>query len=328
MTSIHDVAREAGVAISTVSKVLNHYPNVSSETRERVEEAIRKLHFVPNAAASALSSKQAARIALIINPGETGVTDEINMQYLAGAFRGAQELGLDVVTVFSPLAEQRSLSEMIQYFGTQSIAGLVIFNLNRQQTTLRELIRSGEFRTVTVDAPVVDRHASSVSVDNAQAQYDVAERIYDPARTKKVLYIAGDKSGYVSSQRLEGIRRLADERGFALTVRMGEFSQKKAREITGECALVHDAVVCASDMMAIGAMRRLIEMDIFRPVCGFDGLSLMGYAGKQMYTVRQDFDGIACAAVTELHRLMNGGEGQQILVPYEIVRMTYEDVIR
>ena len=43
MTSIRDVAREAGVAISTVSKVLNHYPNVSPETRNRVEEAVRKL---------------------------------------------------------------------------------------------------------------------------------------------------------------------------------------------------------------------------------------------------------------------------------------------
>lgn len=47
-------------------------------------------------------------------------------------------------------------------------------------------------------------------------------------------------------------------------------------------------VVCASDLMAIGAMNALIDMDIFRPVCGFDGITLMGYVGKQMNTIRQD----------------------------------------
>ncbi|WP_130837591.1 LacI family DNA-binding transcriptional regulator [Lachnoclostridium sp. Marseille-P6806] len=328
MTSIRDVAREAGVAISTVSKVVNRYPNVSEETRSRVEAAIQKLHFVPNAAASALSSKQAARVALIISPGEGGVMDEINMQYLSGAFRSARELGLDVITVFAPMAEKQSVPEMIQYFRTQSIAGLVIFNLNREQTTLRGLIQSEEFRAAVVDAPIVNAHSSCVSVDNEQAQYDVADRLCGEGVMRRILYIAGSADGYITEERLAGMRRLARERNLVLTEKEGGFSQKRAREITGEYAADHDAVVCASDIMAIGAMRRLMEMDIFRPVCGFDGLSLMGYAGKQMYTVRQDFDGIACAAVAEVHRLMNGGEGRQIVMPHEIVRMTYEDVIR
>lgn len=83
MTSIRDVAREAGVAISTVSKVLNNYPNVSQETKDKVEDAVRKLHFVPNAAASTLSSKQPDRVAVIINSSETSrLRDEINMQYI------------------------------------------------------------------------------------------------------------------------------------------------------------------------------------------------------------------------------------------------------
>ena len=62
MASIRDVARRAGVAISTVSKVLNGYPNVSEETREKVNEAIQALNFTPNSIASALSSKRAGRV--------------------------------------------------------------------------------------------------------------------------------------------------------------------------------------------------------------------------------------------------------------------------
>ena len=63
MVSIKDVARHAGVAISTVSKVLNNYPNVSEDTREKVNGAIRELGYVPNAVAAALSSKRSARVA-------------------------------------------------------------------------------------------------------------------------------------------------------------------------------------------------------------------------------------------------------------------------
>ena len=71
MVSIKDVAREAGVAISTVSKVLNNYPNVSDDTRKKVYEVVDRLGFVPNSVAAALSSKKSGRIALLFVVGFT-----------------------------------------------------------------------------------------------------------------------------------------------------------------------------------------------------------------------------------------------------------------
>lgn len=112
-----------------------------------------------------------------------------------------------------------------------------------------------------------------------------------------------------------------------LLIRNGEFSELRARNITFQNAKNKDVIVCASDLMAIGAMRALMELDIFRPVCGFDGITLMGYAGKQMNTVRQDFAGISAAAVEELYRLQNGGEGRHKVLDYQIVRMQYMDII-
>lgn len=88
-----------------------------------------------------------------------------------------------------------------------------------------------------------------------------------------------------------------------------------------------DCVVCASDIMAIGAMKALIDMDIFRPVCGFDGIILMGYAGKQMNTVRQDFAKISEEGLMELNRLMSGEKGRKVAVKHELVRIKYEDII-
>ncbi|MDE7287217.1 MAG: LacI family transcriptional regulator, partial [Lachnospiraceae bacterium] len=85
MVSIKDVAKHAGVAISTVSKVLNNYPNVSEETKIKVNKAVEELNFVPNSVAAALSSKKAGRVALFVNlNAQTQAIDEIDMQYIQG----------------------------------------------------------------------------------------------------------------------------------------------------------------------------------------------------------------------------------------------------
>ena len=96
MPSIKDVAKHAGVAISTVSKVLNHYPNISEETKKKVNQAIEELGFVPNSIAAALSSKQSGRIALLMNlTTQTQAIDEIGMQYMSGAIWQAEKLKMD-----------------------------------------------------------------------------------------------------------------------------------------------------------------------------------------------------------------------------------------
>ena len=97
MTSIKDVAKHAGVAISTVSKVLNNYPNISEATRKKVNKAVEELNFVPNSIAAALSSKNAGRVALMIDLNvTTQAIDEIAMRYVSGALTKAMELNLDV----------------------------------------------------------------------------------------------------------------------------------------------------------------------------------------------------------------------------------------
>lgn len=328
MVSIKDVARHAGVAISTVSKVLNNYPNVSEETKKKVNEAVEELNFLPNSVAAALSSKQAGRMALLVNLNtRTQAIDEIGMRYISGAINRAAELGLDVNTFFLSMFQDMSQEEAIRYLRSQSIHGIIIYGLSKNDTMLQGLLQSQTFKGVAVDAPIVNESTSCVSIDQEKAQYDVARKTIVDNKCKSVLYIAGKENGYVTEARLRGIRKLAEEMDLELLVREGDFSERKAREITFQDAREKDVVVCASDLMAIGAMRALMEMDIFRPVCGFDGITLMGYAGKQMNTVRQGFAEISAAAVEELHYLMNGGEGRKKTTDYDIIRLQYLDII-
>lgn len=328
MVSIKDVAKQAGVAISTVSKVLNGYPNVSEETKKKVNQAVEELNFVPNSVAAALSSKQSGRVALLLNLGNVAqAVDEIYMQYIAGTIGRAVELNLDVITIFDSMLKNKSLEEVVRYLRSQSITGLIIFGMSKDDRVLQRLIDAQIFKIVTVDAPLVNACSSAVWIDQAAAQYDVAKKTVSENTGKRILYLAGKKNGYVTAERLKGMQRLAEEEGLTLFVRNGEFSESQARNLTLRYAKKKDIVVCASDLMAIGAMRALMDMDIFRPVCGFDGITLMGYAGKQMNTVKQDFRRIASEAVEELKRLLDGGEGRQIILDYELVRMKYEDVL-
>ena len=328
MVSIKDVAKEAGVAISTVSKVLNNYPNVSESTKKKVMDVVDRLGFVPNAVAASLSSKRTGRVALLITLKlDTQASDEISMQYISGAVHRAKELQLDVITVFTSMIEDMTVDEVTSYFESQGIKGIIVYGLTTKDKVVHKLIGSGHFKMVVIDAPMVNESTSSVSINNEQAQYDVAKKTITENKCKKVLYISGDENGYITADRLAGIKRLCSEKKLKLTVRSGKFSELKARQLAFKYAKNTDCVVCASDMMAIGAMKALIEMDIFRPVCGFDGIILMGYVGKQMNTVKQDFVKISEAALDELNRLMQGEKGRKVTIPHTLVRMKYEDII-
>lgn len=328
MVSIKDVARKAGVATSTVSKVLNNYPNISESTRNKVNEAIRELNFVPNAVASALSSKQSGRVAILMNQSiQTAAIDEIDMQYLTGAIVKAKELGLDVITIFFSMFEDKNVDEISVYLKSQNITGLVIFGLSKEDKCIIELISRGDFKCVLVDAPLVNANASCVWVDQAMAQYQVALEVLKRDEVESVLYIRGKDNGFVTSLREDGIKKLCEEKGLRLKIESGDFSEKKARDITLKLGEEYDMIVCASDLMAIGAMKALTEMDIFRPVCGFDGITLMGYVGKQMFTVKQDFRNIAINAVEEINNLLHGSEGREVITKHEIVRLQYLDII-
>lgn len=328
MVSIKDVAKRAGVAISTVSKVLNGYPNVSEETRQRVNKAVEELNFVPNSVAAALSSKQAGRVALLINSNmKTNAIDEIDMQYISGALNKAMELNLDVITLFFFMFQNKTADEVARYLQSQSITGIIIYGMSKEDKVLHRLISTGKFKCVVIDAPFVNVSTSCIGVDHRRAQYEVAAKTVMENNCKRILYIAGNRNGYVTDERIRGMEDLVKEKNLTMLVRNGEFSELQARNITLKYAKNKDIVVCASDLMAIGAMKALIQMDIFRPVCGFDGIILMGYVGKQMNTVRQDFASISESAMEELQELMNGGYGRNIVMKHSLVRMKYEDII-
>ena len=328
VVSINDVAEKAGVAVSTVSKVLNNYPNVSEATRTKVMNAVNELNYVPNLIASALSSKNNRRVALIIFiNNQRQAIDEINMQYLFGAFDRAKELNIEVVPIFSNLIENMDEQELIRYFRSQSINGIIIYSLSKEHHEFLKLIDRKEFNVVVVDAPIHNEKTSSVMVDHFNGQYDVAKKTISEIDCRNVLYIAGGREGFVTEMRLGGIMKLRDEMGFDLEIEYCDFSEKEAYKIVLEKGDNYDVIVCASDLMAIGAVNALKKLDVFHIVCGYDGITLLGYIPFLMNTVKQDFFNVSQMAIDEMNRLLEGEAGRNVVADYEITVVRYEEVI-
>ena len=321
MVSIKDVAKHAGVAISTVSKVLNNYPNISEATRKKVNAAVEELNFVPNSVAAALSSKNAGRVALMIDLNvTTQAIDEMAMRYISGAITKAMELNLDVITLFVFMFKDKTTEELIRYLRSQSITGIIIYGADEDDQMFQELIASEMFKCVLIDEAYAGENISSVTIDHKKAQYEVAKVLLEETQAKKILYICGDEDCYVTRTRMDGMEELAEEIGVDLIVKFADFSESKAREIVLQYGEEADAVVCASDLMAIGAKTAMKKMQIERPICGFDGISLMEYAGQGIYTIGQNFSEISAIAMEELQRLMTGAAGRMVEVEYSLIK--------
>ena len=217
VVTISDVAKKAGVAISTVSKVLNNYEKVSEATREKVLKAAQELNYVPNSIASALSSKKYQCIALYvyINNKRQSI-DELNMSYLFGSFEKANELGIKAITIFSSTVADYSKNELVRYLQSMETTALVVFGLNKDDKVIHEIIDEQLFNVVVVDAPITNDRTSSVSVDHMMAQYEVAKRLIAKEECKKILYLAGRKDGYVTDERLAGMMKLQNELHFEM----------------------------------------------------------------------------------------------------------------
>lgn len=330
MISINDVAKRAGVAKSTVSKVLNNYSLVSDETRMKVEKAVKELGYVPNSVAISLSKKEFNRVGLIVDIRHNSqYVDEINMQYLTGAFEKAKEYHIEVVTFFSSQFDDMNYKQVTAYLKSQRINCLIIYNLSIENKNIYKIIEKQEFYCALVDSCIINDKTSSVSIDHCCAQYDVAKKtLNEHDYINRVLYIAGGEGGYITNQRLAAMKKLQEEYNFELLIRYGDFNEYKAREITIKNAKKINAIVCASDLMAIGAVFALTELDIYRPVCGFDGIRLMGYTKIAMNTVKQNFNQKSKRAFDELKTLLYGGKGQYVEIPYEVCKIDYMDVIQ
>ncbi len=164
-------------------------------------------------------------------------------------------------------------------------------------------------------------------VNHYQGQYDVINAVYQQTKFKNMLYIAGKENGYITILRTEAAKDFCFDQDIKITIKDGNFNEFLAYEIAKNDAYKYDAIICASDLMAIGVKRALKEKNLNIPIAGFDGISLMGYVADDILTVKQDFYEISQIAFQKIVNLVTGVEEPSLtFVPYEVTKINRDDL--
>jgi LacI family transcriptional regulator len=290
MATISDVAAQAGVAVSTVSRVLNESPKVSETTRARVLAAIEQLDYRPNPLARGLSRGRCQTLGVVV-PFFTHASAVERLRGVVAALDGSR---YDVVlfNVESPLHRDEHFATLTR---RDRADGLLVLSLPPPPDDLARLARAG-VPVVLVDAWGTD--VPMVVTDDVEGGR-IATRHLLALGHERVAFIGDDPDnafGFASSpQREHGYRDVLDDAGIPLRpelVRYGPHDRTVAQRLTEQLLARREpptAIFASSDVQATGVLAAARTAGLRVPedlsVVGFDDIEISAYAG--LTTVRQ-----------------------------------------
>lgn len=294
MITIRDIAKLAGVSITQVSRALNGHKDVSEETRQKVIRIAKENNYVPNLAAKKLATKNDNSICLIIVGFEKrDMNNNMLMEIMGGVFNGATERDYEVVLYLysEKLSNKKSY---IDFCKERGVSGTIICGIKRDDEQFKELVKS-DFPTVVVDIPYITEHVGSVVVDNEKYSYLAVKSLIDEGNTN-IGFINGEEHASVSIERKQGYISALEDHDIKFDENLvgnGEFTRSIAFDVAEQ--LINkgvDAIFCASDLMAIGALDAAKKMNLKVPedisIFGFDGIDIIRYTSPPISTVYQD----------------------------------------
>jgi len=320
--TIIDVAREAGVSIATVSRVVNQTATVKEETRVRVQEAIERLGYRPNLLARRLPAGQPDRvIGLVIPEIHNPVFPEIAQAVEHEARRRGYQVMLcqtdDQWTIemsYTQLLIDRKVAGIIYVSGS--------FSHIRGTLEGYRLAEAAGIPYVFVNSRARDTGVPVLASDEREAGRLQARFMVDRGH-RHLVFFGGSPGYYVTRDRIQGIRDVLKDYGPAVTLekKLGSFRAEQARHAARELLTMRPlptGVICASDLLAMVFMREARSMGIGVPddlsVIGFDGIQLGEYTWPPLTTVAQPLKQIGMWAVrTVLGEPFRGKLGLTVL---------------
>ena len=292
-STIYDVAKHAGVSITTVSRMLNTPDKVNAVTREKVVAAIDMLEFVPKAEARARAMQRTGRIG-VITPFFTAPSFIQRLRGIAATL-SPKNYELVIYTVDSSNHLQGYLSSLPL---TGNLDGLIILSLPVGDIEVRRLIDHG-LPTVLIEYP--HPKLNCVEIDDVEGGYMATTYLLGKGH-RRVAFLGDtdlpEYSIHPVSLRLSGFRRALKEARIKLPdmfVRLAPYTQEQTRQVANELLNLPNpptAIFAATDFQALGVLKAARQLDIKVPeqlaVIGFDDLDMAEYA--DLTTISQHLD--------------------------------------
>lgn len=303
----YDVARIAGVSQSAVSRCFAPNASIAPAKRELILKVASEIGYRPNALAQALISKRTNIVAVLIS----NLTNLYYPEVLSGLTTALENRDIRVL-LFNLVAE-RAVDDVIDQVWRHSVDGVIA----AARLSELQLAQFAEHRipVVMYNRMATGPNAASVRCDSTGGERDLVERLIASGHRHFGL-IAGPEDSYVGEERrLAALAALADAGIAAPPEVRGDFSYESGRRGMLELASgkrKFDAVICASDLMAIGAMDAArIELGRKVPdelsIVGFDGSGPAAWASYALTTVRQPVERMTEAAVAMLMERIEDG---------------------
>ncbi|MFC5528218.1 LacI family DNA-binding transcriptional regulator [Cohnella yongneupensis] len=297
MATIKDIAKKAGVSVTTVSRALNGYDDVSEETRKKIQKTASELSYSPNAVARSLVSKKTRTIGLIISDiNRAGAKDAFAYEVLCGINDRTGELNYDLL-LFSTNPSKQMEKSYTALCRERNVEGAIMSGLRIDDPYLQEVIEQNAFPCVLIDIPKAGENVAHITSDNRLGATKAVRHLLEGGH-RHIAMINGHDQAFVSMERLSGFKDALVEFGLpedTNPVYDGKFSEDGGAEAMYQILLQHPevtAVFCASDLMALGAMRTLERMNRNVPgdisIVGFDDINIAAYCSPKLTTVRQD----------------------------------------
>jgi DNA-binding LacI/PurR family transcriptional regulator len=332
MPSISDVAKLAGVSVTTVSRVINNSAHpVNQETRERVLKVAQELNFVPNALARALVSDSTHMIGVLVG--------DASDPYFATILRGisvmAREEGYLTMICNSDRLPEVELS-YVQMMSNYHVDGILFTGGGLTDSSyiqeMRNLLADLQGRGVPVVLLGTHRFsAPQISIDNIQAAMDMTEYLISLGH-KRIGFINGPDVLTTSALRLEGYCKALEKYGIPYDpgiVVSSEFTYEdgqRATDLILSCPEMPTAIFGSNDLTAIGCLSRLRERGIQVPeeisVAGFDDISAARYVNPPLTTIHVPMWDLGAAGMHHLLKLINKEEQaiqETLLLPYTLI---------
>lgn len=305
MVTIKDVAKESGVAISTVSNVLNNVEVVSEETRKKVLDAVEKLKYVPNMNAKFLKSFKKNTIGLFL-PSIQGDFYKMLMQaiHLQCRLRGY------LLNIY--VSNENTSEEIYSMIISSGVEGAIVLNEQLSDQYI-ERITQKKMPIVFIDREYAGDHMSSVIIDNVEGATLAMEYLIKQGH-RRIGYIHGIEN-YDDVSRFKAyvtvMRKYALPIDDSIILR-GYFEEAVAysemRVLILKGIEMPDAFFCANDEMAWGCIHALTEAGIKVPdhisVMGFDDNTLAPYYTTPITTIHSPVTELGNASAIELIRLL------------------------
>ncbi len=322
--TIRDVARLAGVSISTVSRVLNNPDAVREEKRRRVTEAVAHLGYRPNPVAQSLLRKVTGGLGVLV----PFVSGEFFSEFLHGIDRAARDAGFFILISTSHY-DTDELATALHGMGPR-VDGLLIMAPTMDLGSLSGLLAQSS-PVVYVNTPAKEQHVDLILFDNYGGFYGLTRHVLALGH-RRVALLRGPARASDARERLEGFRKAMAEVPEAERIELSSelvgYTQEAGYEMArGALALSPrpTALMAANDQAAIGALAALKEAGIRVPeemsVTGFDDVSSARFAAPPLTTARAPVRELGAAAARQLIARVRGEASEPVrrTFPVELI---------